>query len=44
MNELKWAVLGTGVFANEMAQALHNMGRTLYRCLQPNLQQSRIFR
>ena len=30
MNELKWAVLGTGVFANEMAQALHNMGRTLY--------------
>ena len=30
MNELKWAVLGTGVIANEMAQALHNMGRTLY--------------
>ena len=29
MNELKWAVLGTGVIANEMAQALHNMGRTL---------------
>ena len=22
MNELKWAVLGTGVIANEMAQAL----------------------
>ena len=30
MNELKWAVLGTGVIANEMAQSLHNMGRTLY--------------
>ena len=30
MNELKWAVLGTGVIANEMAQALQNMGRTLY--------------
>ena len=30
MNELNWAVLGTGVIANEMAQALHNMGRTLY--------------
>ena len=30
MNELKWAILGTGVIANEMAQALHNMGRTLY--------------
>ena len=30
MNELKWAVLGTGVIANEMAQALHNVGRTLY--------------
>lgn len=30
MNKLKWAVLGTGVIANEMAQALHNIGRTLY--------------
>lgn len=30
MKELHWAVLGTGVIANEMAQALHNMGRTLY--------------
>ena len=29
MNELKWAVLGTGVIANEMAQALHNMGLSL---------------
>ena len=28
--ELKWAVLGTGVIANEMAQALKNMGRKLY--------------
>ena len=30
MKELHWAVLGTGVIANEMAQALHHMGRTLY--------------
>lgn len=30
MKELHWAVLGTGVIANEMAQALQNMGRTLY--------------
>lgn len=28
--ELKWAVLGTGVIANQMAQALQSMGRTLY--------------
>ena len=28
--ELKWAVLGTGVIANEMAQALENMGKKLY--------------
>lgn len=28
--ELKWAVLGTGVIANEMAQALTKMGRKLY--------------
>lgn len=27
---LKWAVLGTGVIANEMAQALENMGKKLY--------------
>ncbi len=26
---LRWAVLGTGVIANQMAQALHSMGRTL---------------
>lgn len=26
---LRWAVLGTGVIANEMAQALRSMGRTL---------------
>lgn len=30
MAELNWAVLGTGVIANEMAQALKNMDRTLY--------------
>ena len=28
--ELNWAVLGTGVIANQMAQALGTMGRTLY--------------
>lgn len=30
MSQLNWAVLGTGVIANEMAQALQNMNRTLY--------------
>lgn len=30
MNKLNWAVLGTGVIANEMAQALRNMNRTLH--------------
>ena len=25
--QLNWAVLGTGVIANEMAQALQNMGK-----------------
>lgn len=28
--ELNWAVIGCGVIANEMAQGLHKMGRTLY--------------
>ena len=28
--ELNWAVLGTGVIANEMAQALEHMGKHLY--------------
>ena len=28
--ELKWAVLGTGIIANEMAQALEKMGKNLY--------------
>lgn len=28
--ELKWAVIGTGVIANEMAQALKKMGKKLY--------------
>ena len=27
---LNWAVLGTGVIANEMAQALQKMGKSLY--------------
>ena len=27
---LNWAVLGTGVIANEMAQALQNMGKKLF--------------
>lgn len=30
MRELNWAVLGTGVIANEMAQTLQNRNRTLY--------------
>ena len=29
-NELNWAVLGCGVIANEMAQGLQKMGRSLY--------------
>lgn len=29
-NTLNWAVLGTGVIANEMAQALQKMGKSLY--------------
>ena len=28
--ELNWAVLGVGVIANEMAQALVKMGKQLY--------------
>ena len=28
--ELKWAVLGTGIIANEMAQALEKMRKKLY--------------
>lgn len=30
MSELRWAVLGTGVIANEMAAALGKMGKKLY--------------
>lgn len=29
-SSLNWAVLGTGVIANQMAQALQSMGKTLY--------------
>ena len=28
--QMNWAVLGTGVIANEMAQALQKMGKRLY--------------
>ena len=28
--ELNWAVIGTGVIANEMAQSLQKMDKTLY--------------
>lgn len=28
--DLKWAVLGTGIIANEMAQSLEKMGKKLY--------------
>lgn len=27
MNKLNWAVLGTGVVANQMAQAMQDVGR-----------------
>ena len=30
MNKLNWAVLGTGVVANQMAQAMQDVGRKLY--------------
>ena len=30
MSDIKWAVLGTGVIANEMAQALNKNGRSIY--------------
>lgn len=30
MEDIKWAVLGTGVIANEMAQALAKKGRSIY--------------
>ncbi|MBR3200715.1 MAG: Gfo/Idh/MocA family oxidoreductase [Mogibacterium sp.] len=30
MNDIRWAVLGTGVIANEMAQALQKSGKKLY--------------
>lgn len=30
IKDIKWAVLGTGVIANEMAQALQNSGKKLY--------------
>ena len=29
-DNLNWAVLGTGVIANEMAQTLQKMGKKLY--------------
>ncbi len=30
MKNYNWAILGTGVIANEMAQALHNLGKEVY--------------
>ena len=30
MKDIKWAVLGTGVIANEMAQALIKKGKSIY--------------
>ena len=30
MKEIKWAVLGTGVIANQMAQALIKNGKNIY--------------
>ena len=40
MDKLNWAVLGTGVVANQMAQAMQGVVQTL-RCRQQNAQQSR---
>ena len=31
MKDIKWAVLGTGVIANEMAVALKKNGKNIYR-------------
>ena len=30
MREIKWAVLGTGVIANQMAEALQKNGKSIY--------------
>ena len=30
MKDIKWAVLGTGVIANEMAMALQKNGKNIY--------------
>ena len=32
MKEIKWAVLGTGVIANQMAQALIKNGKNIFCC------------
>ena len=33
MKQLKWAVLGTGVIANEMAQALIKKGKSMVKLI-----------
>lgn len=30
MKKIKWAVIGTGVIANEMAQALNSVQKNIY--------------
>ncbi len=42
MNKLNWAVLGTGVVANQMAQAMQDVGRKLLRRRQQNAQQKAV--
>lgn len=36
MKEIKWAVLGTGVIANQMAQALIKNGKKYLFCCKPH--------
>lgn len=40
MAEIKWAVLGTGVIANEVAAALAKAGRNIYAVGQPHALES----
>lgn len=39
--QMNWAVLGTGVIANEMAQALQKMGKAALRSRESNPLESR---
>lgn len=41
--ELNWAVIGTGVIANEMAQALQKMDKKLYGVANRTQEKSLVF-